>query len=230
MKSSHYLRQISAIIRKDLRRELRTRETLTTTIAFSVMLMVIFAFAFYKNDQTVSIIFPGILWVSILFTSTLAIARSFEEERRSGCLRALALVPGTEVSLYISKLVVNLLFVGLFEVILVPLVALTFDVNLLADFWQWMAIIGAGTLGFVTLGTLVSAMLVHSHLREVMLPILLYPLAVPIIIGGVKVSSWILIGDTPERIWRWIGILSVVDLIFLAVAQALFGWVLSAIE
>ncbi len=230
MKSSDYLRQIAAVIRKDLRREIRTRETLTTTVAFSVMLMVIFAFAFYRDDQTVSIVFPGILWVSILFTATLAITRSFEEERRSGCLRALALAPGTEVSLYIAKLVVNLLFVVLFELILIPLIALTFDVDLLARVDQWLAIIGAGTLGFVALGTLVSAMLVHSHLREVMLPILLYPLAVPIIIAGVKVSSWILVGNAPERVWYWIGVLTVVDLIFLAVAQGLFRWVLSAIE
>jgi len=229
MNASHYLRQIGAVIRKDLRREVRTRETLTTTIAFSVMLMVIFAFGFYQNDQTVAIVFPGILWISILFTSTLAITRTFDDERRSGCLRAIALAPGTEFSLYIAKLVVNLVFVVLFEIILVPMVALTFGVDLMADLGAWLAIIASCTVGFVVLGTLVAAMLVHSHLREVMLPILLYPLAVPIIIAGVKVSSMILLQES-DRIWTWIQVVTAVDLVFLVVAQGLFRWVLSAIE
>lgn len=223
-------RQIQALVRKDLRRELRTREVTTTTVAFSVMLMVIFTFAFYTNDETVRLVFPGILWVSIVFTGTLAIGRTFAQEKDAGCLRALALVPGTPLTLYTSKLLINLLFVGLFEIVLVPLVALAFDVALLPRALEYTALLVSGTIGFAAVGTLVAAMLVHNHLRDVMLPILLYPLVIPLIIAGVKVTGMLLDGADPEQVWRWIRIIAAIDVVFLVISQLLFRWVLSAIE
>ena len=114
-------RQTAAIVRKDLRRELRTREVTTTTVAFSVLLMVIFAFGFYRRGEEAAHIFPGALWISILFAGTLAIGRTFQDERDSGCLRALALIPGTRLSLYLGKLLLNLSFMVIFELALVPL-------------------------------------------------------------------------------------------------------------
>lgn len=230
MRTRTFIRQVGALLRKDLRRELRTREVLTTTLSFSVMLMVIFAFAFYRDDQTVSIVFPGILWISILFTATLAITRTFDQERVSGCLRALALVPGTETSLYSAKLLINLVFVGLFQVILVPFLAISFDVDLLSRWVEWAASIAVCTLGFVALGTLVAAMLVHSHMRDVLLPLLLYPLSVPLVIAGVQIAVMLLEGGSPERVWGWIRVVAILDLVFCLMAQGLFGWVLSAIE
>ena len=219
-----------ALVRKDLRRELRTREVTTTTVAFSVMLMVIFTFAFYTDAETVRLVFPGILWVSIVFTGTLAIGRTFAQEKDGGCLRALALVPGTPMTLYASKLLINLLFVGLFEIVLVPLLALAFDVALLPRALEYAALLVTGTLGFTAVGTLVAAMLVHNHLRDVMLPILLYPLVIPLIIAGVKVTGLLLDGADAEQVWRWIRLIAAVDVVFLVVSQLLFRWVLSAIE
>lgn len=224
---SRFTRQTTALILKDLRRELRTKEITTTTVAFSVLLMMVFSFAFFANDELVTAVFPGILWVSIAFTGTLAIARTFAQEKDSGCLRALALVPGTWSSLYLSKLAVNLLFIGVFEAVLIPLLALAFNLSLGSEVGMLAVTVAIGTVGFASVGTLVSAMLVHNQMRDVMLPLLLYPLTIPIIIGGVEATRIILEGGDAGA---WLQVLGGVDIIFLALSAGLFRWVLSAIE
>lgn len=224
------LRQIAAVFIKDMRREARSKEVTTTTVAFAVMLMVIFAFAFYQHDETVGIVFPGILWISVIFAGTLAITRTFDQERQGGCLRALALIPGTDISLYAGKLMTNLIFMAVFEAVLIPLVALSFDVDLMSNWAEHLAIIAGVTVGFSALGTLVSAVLVHSHLRDVMLPIFLYPMAVPLIIAGVKVTRALVETDNSENVWMWIQLVAGVDILFVLASFLMFRWVLSAIE
>lgn len=225
-----FLRQFRAIIGKDLRREWRTREILTTTISFAVLLMVIFTFAFYQDEETVAFVFPGILWISVVFSGTLAINRTFAQENESGCLRALALAPRTDVSLYLAKLIVNLLFMFAFELVLVPVLAIAFNVDILTYAGWHALVLVAGTIGFAALGTLVSAMLVHSRLRDVLLPIVLYPLCVPLLIAGVKSTSMLLGEPDIEGVWDWSRIVLAVDGIFVIGSALLFRWVLSAIE
>lgn len=229
MKSS-ILKQTLAIIKKDLRRELRSREITITTVSFSVLLMVVFTFSFYQDDESVRQIFPGILWVSIVFAGTLAIARTFADERDSGCLRALALIPGTNMSLYLGKLVTNLFFMAVFELALVPLLVIAFDIDLAGQYATLSLILAGGTLGFAALGTLLSAMLVHHKLREVLVPLLLYPLLVPLIIGGVKATSALLEPTPDPSMQGWLRLIWAMDAIFLVAGQALFGKVLEAIE
>ena len=224
-----WVRQVLTIMGKDLRRELRSKEVLTTTIAFSVLLLIVFTFSFYRGAATMGWIFPGILWVSVAFAGTLALGRTFVDERESGCLRALALIPGTAQSLYAGKLLINLCFMAIFELALVPLLLISFDVSMPGRWGMFAAIVGLGTLGFTALGTLLSAMLVHHRLREVMLPLLLYPLLVPLFIGGVRAVSGLLEGDL-EVVWMWARVMGAMDLAFLVGGQFLFGWVLSAIE
>lgn len=221
--------QTAAMIAKDLRREVRSKEITTTTVAFSVMLMALFAFAFWIDDESTRHVFPGILWVSIVFTGTLAIGRTFVQERDHGCLRALALVPGTGLSLYLAKLVVNLMFVGVFELVLIPALVIVFDVDFMLHAAEYLAIVGAGTLGFCAVGTLVAAMMVHNHMRDVMLPILLFPLTIPLIIAGVVVTKLIVSGEL-ENVWRWIRVVGAMDAAFLILSALLFRWVLGAIE
>jgi heme exporter protein B len=222
--------QIATLVVKDLRRELRTFEIVTTTVAFSILLLVIFAFAFYRDDDTARIVFPGILWVAILFAGTLAISRTFAQEKDGGCLRALALIPGTHLSLYYGKLIVGLIFLGVFELVLVPFLALTFNVNIFDQLLAYGLTLAAGSLGFVALGTLLAAMLVHSHLREVLLPILLYPLLVPLLIIGVQITSELYDGASLSEIRGWLQVLIAMDLAYVMMGQFLFRWVLSAIE
>jgi heme exporter protein B len=224
------LAQIGALITKDLTRELRSREVLTTTIAFATLLILIFAFSFYRTDERTTFIFPGILWVSIVFTGTLTVNRAFGDERESGCLRALALIPGTGTSLYVSKLVTTLIFIAGFELFLTPMLMLSFDVSIAGRWPLFLASIAAGTLGFSALGVLVAAMLVHHRLREAMVPLLLYPLIAPLLIAGVKSVGIALEGGSLEAGWEWVRAMIVMDVVFIAGGQALFRWVLSAIE
>lgn len=224
------LRQTWTIIRKDLLREWRSREILTTTVAFAVLLMVVFTFAFYHDEETISLVFPGILWVAIVFTGTLAIGRTFQHERHGDSLRALALIPGSERSLYLGKFTVNLVFMFLFELALVPLLLFTFNVDITGTLGLHLLVIVVGTIGFAALGTLVSAMLVRNDLREVLLPIVLYPLLIPLLIAGVQVTAALLEGEGWEEVGVWIQAMALIDIAYLAVSLTLFRWVLSAVE
>ena len=222
--------QIAQIAGKDLRREWRTREVITTTVAFATLLMLIFAFSFYRTDERVAFVFPGILWVAIVFTGTLTVNRAFADEKESGCLRSLALIPGTGLSMYAGKLLTTLLFMAAFEAALVPLLMLAFDVSLAGSWGVFLAALGAGTLGFAALGVLVAAMLVHHRLREVMVPLLLYPLIAPLLIGGVKAVGIAMEMKGVGAAWEWVRAMLAMDVVFLVGGQALFKWVLSAIE
>ena len=223
--------QVRTIVLKDLRRELRTREITTTTVSFSIMLLVLFAFGFYRNDMDVApLIYPGILWISILFTGTLAISRAFDIERQGGCLRALALVPGTENSLFIAKFGVNLLFMATFELVLIPLLTIMFDVPLADRKLELFALVVGVSVGFSAMGTLVAAMMVHNQLRDVMLPILLYPMSIPLFIGGVKATTMLLANGPSPEVTGWVQAIAAADAIYVALAWGLFRWVLSAIE
>lgn len=221
--------QVRTLIVKDLRRELRTREITTTTVAFSVMLLVLFAFGFYRTDVDIApLIYPGVLWVAILFTGTLAITRAFDVERQGGCLRALALVPGAENSLFAAKFLVNLLFMAVFEIVLIPMLTLMFDVDI-TEPALLLALVATVSVGFSAMGTLVAAMMVHNQMRDVMLPILLYPMAIPLFIGGVKGTTLMLAGSSAEAA-GWAQALIAADLVYVFLAWGLFRWVLSAIE
>ncbi len=230
MTMSRFIHQTLTILKKDLRREVRSRETTLTTVSFSVLLVLIFVFALHGKGEEFATIFPGILWICILFASTLSIPRTFSTERESGCLRALALIPGTHQSLYVGKLLLNIIFMAVFELALVPLLLLTFQISLGENLFAFVIMLLAGTCGFAILGTLLSAMLVHHRLRDVLLPLLLYPLLVPLIISGVEASGLMLSGENVEEMWSWIRVMGVADFIFLLGSFALFGWVLRAIE
>lgn len=230
MQLSLFIHQVRTLLLKDLRREIRTKEVLTTTISFAVLLMVVFTFAFYQDDDSVKIVFPGILWVSIVYSGTLAIARTFAQEKDGGCLRALALIPRTQQSLYWAKLLLNLVFMLIFEVVLLPMLSLAFSVPIWDQLHLYALSIFVGTIGFVALGTLMAAMLVHSHLREVLLPVLLFPLAVPLIIVGVKITAALFGGADFIEILPWLKIALAMDIVYIFIGQYLFQWVLSAIE
>jgi heme exporter protein B len=230
MMRTSILRQTLTITAKDLRRELRSREVTTTTVFFSVVVMLVFVFSFYRNARTASLIFPGILWVSILFTSTLSLTRSFADERDSGCLRALALIPGTSTSLYFGKLLTNLVYIAAFELALVPLLVFSFEIPFFTRPLAHLGALTAGTLGIASVGTFLSAMLVHHRLRDILLPLILYPLLVPVLIASVKATQLTVSGQDLEIAYSWIRMLLGVDALVILGAPMLFGDVLRAIE
>ena len=207
------------MLRKDIAIEAKSWEVLTTTLFFAVSCVLIFAFAFVKEGRAVEDAAAGILWIAIAFSGTLALGRTFERERYGETLRALLLAPAPRAALYVGKLLGMLALLGLAELLLVPMVALLFQAALFSRPLLLIGLLAGGTIGFCAVGTLFAAMLVRARSRDVLLPILLYPIIIPVIIAGVRGTA-ALLGATPDEptATMWIGILAAFDAVFVTLA------------
>jgi heme exporter protein B len=214
-----FLRTAWLVLRKDIAIEAKSWEVLTTTLFFAVSCVLIFAFAFVKDGRAVEDAAAGILWIAISFSGTLALGRTFERERYGETLRALLLAPAPRAALYVGKLLGMLALLGLAELLLVPLVALLFQAPLFSRPLLLVALLAGGTIGFCAVGTLFAAMLVRARSRDVLLPILLYPIVIPVIIAGVRGTA-ALLGATPDEptAVMWIGVLGAFDVVFVTLA------------
>jgi heme exporter protein CcmB len=214
-----FLRTALLILRKDSAIERKNLEILATTLFFAVGCVVVFAFALVKEGQAPPDAAPAILWISILFAGTLALGRTFERERYGETLRALLLAPAARPALYVGKLLGVVLLLGLEEALLVPTVALLFDAPLFARPLLLVPLLVSGTLGFAAVGTLFAAMLMRVRTRDVLLPILLYPITIPVIIGGVRGTSALLSSPRDEATAiMWIAILVSFDIVFVTLS------------
>jgi heme exporter protein CcmB len=161
----------------------------------------------------------GILWIAIAFAGTLALGRTFERERYTETLRALLLAPAPRAAIYLGKLLGIVLLLAVAEAVLVPLVALLFSASLFGRPLLLAGLLLTGTVGFAAVGTLFAAMLVRSRTRDVMLPILLYPITVPVIIAGVRGTAALLEASPDEPVARmWIALLAAFDVVFITLA------------
>jgi heme exporter protein CcmB len=197
----------------------RSREIAYTTLFFAVSCVLVFAFALVREGKPPEDGAAGILWIAIAFAGTLALGRAFERERQSETLRALLLAPAARPAVYLGKLlgIVALLVVA--EIVLVPLVALLFQASFLDHpFWLSLVIV-TGTIGFAAVGTLFAAMLVRARSRDVLLPVLLYPITVPVIIAGVRGTAALLQPDVEFEVVRfWLALLFAFDVVFVTLA------------
>ncbi|MFQ5751710.1 MAG: heme exporter protein CcmB, partial [bacterium] len=208
------LSKIGAILWKDILSEFRTKEMILSMLVFSLMVAVIFNFSFPIASEFIREAAPGILWMTFIFASLLGMNRSFVYEVDKGCLQGLMLAPANRVVIYISKLLVNIIFIGLVEVIILPIFSIFFDFNIIDSFWPLLTIILLSTIGFAIIGTLFSAISVNTKTREVMLPILHFPVSIPIIISAVQATAAIFQGENWNMIWNFLKILIVFDIIF----------------
>jgi heme exporter protein B len=214
-----FLRTVWLVTRKDLLIEVRSREIVYTTLFFAVSCVLVFAFGFVREGRPVQDAAAGILWIAIAFSGTLALGRAFDRERQSETLRALMLAPVDRPALYIGKLVGVLLLLGAVEAIVVPLVALMFQAPLFAHPVLMMALLASGTIGFAAVGTLFAAMLVRARSRDVLLPILLYPITIPVIIAGVRGTAALLQPDVDiPMATAWLSMLAFFDVVFITLA------------
>jgi len=214
-----FFRTAWLVLKKDAAIEAKSWEVLTTTLFFAVSCVLIFSFAFVKEGRAVEDAAAGILWIAIAFSGTLALGRTFERERYSETLRALLLAPAPRAALYVGKLLGMLALLGLAELLLVPLIALLFQATLFARPLLLVALLAGGTIGFCAVGTLFAAMLVRARSRDVLLPILLYPIIIPVIIAGVR-GTTALLGATPDEptAIMWIGVLGAFDVVFVTLS------------
>jgi heme exporter protein CcmB len=216
---SAFVRAVWVITRKDLLIEARTREILFTTVFFALACVMVFAFGFVRQGQALSDAAAGILWIAIAFSGTLALGRAFERERQGETLRALLIAPIARPALYVGKLVGILILLAAVEVIVVPLIALMFQAALFDHLLLMLGLLTAGTIGFAAVGTLFAAMLVRARSRDVMLPVLLYPITVPVIIAGVRGTAALLQPEGGEPMARaWLAMLIFFDVVFITLA------------
>ena len=214
-----FLRVAFLVLKKDLAIEAKSREILYTTLFFAVSCLLIFSIAFVKEGAPVEGAAAGILWIAVAFSGTLALGRTFERERYGETLRALLLAPASRPAIYMGKLLGMVLLMLLTEVVLVPMVAFLFRAPLFARPLLLAALLVLGTVGFASVGTLFAAMLVRARTRDVLLPILLYPIAVPVIIAGVLGTN-ALVQTPPDEAMAtlWIGLLTTFDVVFVTLA------------
>jgi len=209
---------VSVIVRKDLLVEARTREILFTTLFFAVACVLVFAFGFVREGRAVSDAASGILWIAIAFSGTLALGRAFERERHGETLRALLIAPIDRPALYVGKLVGILILLAAVEAVVVPMVALMFQAPLFDHALLMIGLLAAGTVGFAAVGTLFAAMLMRTRSRDVMLPVLLYPITIPVIIAGVRGTAALLEADGLPMARAWLAMLVAFDVMFVTLA------------
>jgi len=213
------LKAVFEVTRKDLLVEARTREILNTTIFFAISCVLVFAFGFVREGRPVQDAAAGILWIAIAFSGTLALGRGFERERQGETLRALLMAPIDRPALYVGKLLGIVILLTAVEVLVVPLVALMFQAPLFTHAALMIGLLGAGTIGFSAVGTLFAAMLVRARSRDVMLPVLLYPITVPVIIAGVRGTAALLAPEADLPMARaWLSMLVFFDVVFVTLA------------
>lgn len=213
-----YLKQIAAIVWKDFVTELKTRELLSAMFIFALLVILIFIFSINLSIVKASEVGPGILWVAFLFAGTIGLNRSFMLEKENGCLMGLMLVPADRTTIYFGKLISNLIFLSIMELFILPLFMIFFNIDLLSHLGPLLVVVFLGTLGFCALGTLLSSLSANLKTREIMLPILLYPLLIPIIIGAVRMTGQILDGTELADMMKWIGLTASFDIIYIGVS------------
>jgi heme exporter protein B len=192
---------------------------------FAVLVIVIFNFAFELrvSGERVREVAPGALWVAFAFSGVLGLNRAFVMEKDRGCLEGLLLAPVDHTAIYFGKAVSTMLFMLVVEALVLPIFTAFFGVNLFD--LQLILVVVLGTVGFASVGTVLSAMTAQTRAREVLLPILLLPVAAPVLIAAVKATAGILDGQSMGEILRWLQLLVAFDVIFLAVAFMTFDYV-----
>lgn len=209
------------VARKDVLLELRRKEVVLSSLVFAILVIVVFNFALDVTQETVSILAPGILWVAFSFAGVLAMSRTFVIEKDQSSLDGLLLCPVSRDSLYFGKMLGLFIFMLVVEAILMPIFAALFDFS--AFSFTLLGVIFLATLGFATVGTLFSSIAVNTRSREIMLPLLFFPVIMPVIIGAVQTSSGAMGNINLISPGRWIQLIAVFDVVFLVVCPWAFG-------
>ena len=205
------------IIWKDLICEIRSRESISSMFVFALVVLFIFSFSFSMDQQGAQDLMPGIIWVAFAFSGILGLGKSFSSELQNDCMEYLQMSPASPGTIYLGKLAANLVFMLIVEIILFPLFIVFFNLDVVEKLPMLLLVFLLGTVGLSSLGTLFSAMTVQIRAREVMLPVLVLPLAVPVMIGAVEATRGIFNGE-PFQLYRpWVELLVVFDVIFTVV-------------
>jgi len=217
-----YLRAILAVVEKDLTAEMRSRELLSSMFVFALLVILIFNFALELDVTTRLTVTAGVLWVTFAFAGTLGLNRSMASEKDRGCLDGLLLAPLDRSAIFFGKMIGNLIFMLVVEIIVLPIYSVLYNTDLFSA--GFLGVVLLGSIGYVVVGTLLATMAVQTRTRDVMLPILLFPVTIPLLIAAVKGSMGFLQGLEMEEIRPWLNLLISYDIIFLALAFMVFDY------
>ena len=222
-----FLRLTLVVLLKDLRAELRTKEAINASFAFALVILVLFSFAFDPEEDTTKAISGGLLWIVFAFAGTLVFNRSFARELPNDCLDALVAAPIPGAALFLGKALANYLLVLAIELVSLPVFGIFYNVHWTSQFGQLMLVLALGTWGLTVIGTVFSALTVNIRLREVMLPMLTYPILAPALMAAMQLTMQLIQGNAigPETM-RWLDLLIAFDVAFTAVSLYLVETVL----
>lgn len=219
-----YFGRVMYIALKDLKVEVRSKERLYSMMVFSILVMVIFNFAFDPGAEYIKEVAPGILWVALVFSATLGLNKTFASEKEQDCLQGLMLSPLDRSGIYFGKVLSNTLLSLIVAMLTLPFFAVFFNISLVKVFLPLTLVVVLATIGFIAVGTLFAAISVGVKRGEMILPILLFPIEVPVIIAAVKATSMILDGRMLVDYSMWLKILVLFDIIFLMVSFVTFDY------
>jgi len=218
-----FFKAMFAVVWKDLVSELRSKELISAMLVFALLVIFVFNFALELDPKTRSSLTAGIIWVTILFAGNLGLNRSMAVEKDRGCLDGLLLAPVDRTAIYFGKSLANWIFMLIVAIIVLPIYSILYNTNIFSP--GLLLIIILGSEGYIAIGTLLASMSVQARTRELLLPILLFPVILPVLIAAVKASAGILNGFPFSDIQTWINLLIAYDVIFTSVAFMVFDFV-----
>jgi heme exporter protein B len=218
--SGNFIKAVSAVVWKDFQAEFRSRELFSAMLVFSLLIILIFNFALELDVEARRSVTAGVLWATFAFAGTLGLNRSMAIEKDRGCLDGLLLAPVDRSAIYFGKVISNLAFMLIVEIIVLPVYSVLYNINLFQP--GLLLVILLGSIGYVAVGTLLSTMSVQTRTRDILLPILLFPVVIPVLLAAVKASSGFLEGLEISEILLPINLLIAYDIIFIAVAFMVF--------
>ncbi len=222
----HTLKVIWAIFVKDIKVEWRSRETLASMSLFGLLIVFLFNFGFEPAREESLRLLPGLLWISFAFAGILGFNRSFAGERENQCLEGLSLAPVDPGAIYLGKVLANLFFLIVAEAVVVFATSLWYNFSFLPSLRWFSIVLFLGTLGYVAVGTIFAAVAANTRMREVMLPVLQFPVAVPVFVGAIEATNGALKGDAPGDYASWVKLLAGFSVVFLVLSFLLFEYVL----
>lgn len=211
---------------KDLLIERRSKETLNALLFFSLLLLFVFQFALGPDRERLAGVLPGVLWLGFILSALLALGRTFLLEREHDCWEGLLLAPGDKSAIYLGKLAANLALMAFVETLVLGLFVIFFDIDLGGALPGLPLVVALGTLGLGAVGTLFAAMTAHVRAREVLFPVLLLPVQIPVLLATVKATEALLLGESLGAVAHWVKLLAAADVVYVVIGLLTFDAVL----
>lgn len=221
-----YARRALIVLWKDLRIERRSKEAVNALGFFALLLLFVFQFTLGGDRERLAAALPGLLWLGFVLSGLLALGRAFLVEREDGCWEGLLLAPGDKSAVYLGKVAGNLLLMLGVEAVVLGLFGVFFDVDVVTRLPALAAVVGLATVGLAAVGTLFAAMTAHVRAREVLFPVLLLPVQVPLLLAAVEATAAVLAGESLGGVGRWLGLLAAADVVYLTTGILTFDAIL----